>query len=285
MPGEMVVRIFDVEHGQCAMIAHHENGQMGALAMVDCGCTANWRPSAFIKNVLRRERVDYLFITNADQDHMSDLDGLWEAGVDVSVLFRNSTYTADQIRAIKRESGPLSRDAERYASMAETFNADVSRPFNESMGGITVKTFRNSYPEFEDTNNLSLVAFFEFAGWVILFPGDLEVAGWRALLKNAEFCRMLKRTNIFVASHHGRQSGFCDEVFNHANPDAFVISDKSKVHTTQETLPDYRNVVDKKGLFVRTTGKTRHVLTTRRDGTITFRFFEGNFTVDTETRG
>ena len=44
----LILRIFDVEHGACAMLAgmdHH------ALAMVDCGhnATTGWCPSKFLR--------------------------------------------------------------------------------------------------------------------------------------------------------------------------------------------------------------------------------------------
>lgn len=90
MAGEMHLTIWDVEHGACAMMwPVNQFGEQGPLAMVDSGSTAEWRPSEYIKDTLNRTAVDYLFITNADQDHMSDLDGLWEQGVAVKSLNRN----------------------------------------------------------------------------------------------------------------------------------------------------------------------------------------------------
>ena len=35
--GEMVLRIWDVEHGACAMLHHLQNGVAGKLAMIDSG--------------------------------------------------------------------------------------------------------------------------------------------------------------------------------------------------------------------------------------------------------
>ena len=75
MQGDMQLCIWDVEHGACAMIQHVNAGVAGPLAMIDSGCTDDWRPSTHITRTLRRTRLDYLFITNADQDHMSDLAG------------------------------------------------------------------------------------------------------------------------------------------------------------------------------------------------------------------
>lgn len=286
LQGEMVLRVWDVEHGACAMLTHMFNGRDGRLAMIDSGCTANWRPSTCIRHQLNRATLDYLFITNADQDHMSDLKGLDDAGVTVPVLIRNPTYTGRQMAGIKALGGPLSRDATWYVNACGSYNQPVTEPFNEYMGGITATWFFNPYPQFAKTNDLSLVVFIQYAGFKILFPGDLEVAGWRALLADPAFRAELATTNILVASHHGRHNGYCEDVFNYFNPDAVVISDKPIVHDTQRTVPDYRQVVRNGGVIVRTTGKRRHVLTTRRDGSITFTVDgNGTYFIDTECAG
>jgi beta-lactamase superfamily II metal-dependent hydrolase len=286
MPGEMHLRIWDVEHGACAMIQHVNTGIAGRLAMIDSGCAAEWRPSTHIRHTLGRTRLDYLFITNADQDHMSDLEGLWDEGVYVATLHRNKSYTGAQLRSIKEESGPLTDDAERYVAICDQYNVPATEPFDGYMGGIKATTFWNPYPMFDETNDLSMAVFLEYNGFTALFPGDLEKAGWRALLQRQDFVEKLATTEIFVASHHGRESGFCPEVFDYCTPWAVVISDKPIEHETQQMVPDYRAVVRDEGVYVRTTAKRRHVLTTRRDGTIHFTVAaDGSFHIDTEYRG
>jgi len=54
--------------------------------MIDSGRTAQWRPSSFIRHGMNRSVLDYLFITNADQDHMADLKGLENEGILVDTL-------------------------------------------------------------------------------------------------------------------------------------------------------------------------------------------------------
>ena len=283
--GEMRLVVWDVAHGACAMLRHYLNGQFGRLAMIDSGSSATWRPSTFIRQNLGLQRLDYLFITNADQDHMSDLRGLEDAGIQIHTLRRNTSYNRHQIHAIKARGGPLSPDACWYVEACETYCTPTQLPFDLNMGGITAKTFRNSYPAFSDTNNLSLAVFIQFGQFKILFPGDLEKMGWRALLAQPAFRAELATTEIVVASHHGRESGFCEEVFDHCTPSAVVISDKPIAHATQETVPDYRRVVRDQGVLVRTTGKMRHVLTTRRDGTISFFVGPNGYDIETEYRG
>jgi beta-lactamase superfamily II metal-dependent hydrolase len=286
--GEMILRIWDVEHGACAMLEHQLNGYTGRLAMIDSGCTEDWRPSTFIKNDLGRNQLDYLFITNADQDHMSDLDGLWQEGIAVKTLTRNPHPPADELRKIKAAGG-TSDDIERFLSIHASYNGPVTRPFNDYMGGITKKTYFNKFPEFKDTNNLSCAVVIEFAGFKMLFPGDLEKAGWQALLKREDFRQELTEITVLVAAHHGRENGYHEEVFNYCRPCAVVMSDKAIVHSTQGMTQTYRQrVIDNwpQGVLVATTMKRRRVLTTRRDGWIQFAVdARGDFTITTEYMG
>jgi hypothetical protein len=96
-------------------------------------------------------------------------------------------------------------------------------------------------------------------------------------------------TDILVASHHGRTKGYCKEVFDYCQPQPVVMSDKSIVHDTQLMAQVYHNEVIKhhpQGVIVATTGKRRHVLTTRRDGHIHFVVDEhARFTITTEHAG
>lgn len=183
----------------------------------------------------------------------------------------------------------MSNDIERFLSIHASYNQPVTEPFNDYMGGITCKTFYNSYPKFTDTNNLSCVVFIEFGGFKIVFPGDLEEDGWLALLERQEFRQELAGIDVLVASHHGRENGYCKEIFDYCCPRAVVMSDKAVVHDTQGMTETYRQRVIEKwpsGVTVATTNKQRRVLTTRRDGWIQFTVDSaGNFIITTEKLG
>ncbi len=285
MPGEMRVRIWDVEHGQCAMVQHVENEVGGRLAMIDSGCTDEWSPSTYIRRDMGRTHLDHLFITNADQDHMSDLNSLLNAGISVGTFYRNPSYTSAEYRAIKQQSGPLTADAQRYSQLLDTHVYPITDPFETHMGGITYSMFWPTYPNFTNTNDLSLAVFIKYQGFSILFPGDLEGPGWRALLQRPDFRVELASTTILVASHHGRESGFCEDVFRYCSPQAVVISDKSIRHETQRMGHDYRAVTQNGGVMVRTTGQRRQTLTTRNDGWIQFDAHATGYSVQTEYGG
>lgn len=275
MSSELLIRVFNVEHGACAMLGMSSGER---IAMIDCGHndTTGWRPSTFIKYQLGLTRLDYLFITNADQDHLSDLDGLWLHGVEVGVLHRNPTPSSPMLRVIKEQTGgELTGDMERYLQIHRDFVAPVSVPFELGMGGVTYSMFYNRYPWFTTTNNLSLAVFIKYGPFKMLFPGDLEEDGWKSLLAYPPFVQELAGTTILMASHHGRKNGFCKKIFNHFTPQAVVISDKPVAHLTQDV--DYAAEVDPVGVNVINQTRRRHVLTTRRDGDILFRVAANGF--------
>lgn len=69
----MILEIFDVEHGACALITTSN----GKRIMIDCGhnATTGWRPGT----MLRSRTVSYLdrlYITNYDEDHVSGFPNL-----------------------------------------------------------------------------------------------------------------------------------------------------------------------------------------------------------------
>jgi beta-lactamase superfamily II metal-dependent hydrolase len=271
MTTDLVLRIFDVEHGACGIM----QAPNGRVAMIDCGHNekTGWRPSSFLRNEMGLEEIDYFFVTNADGDHLSDLAGLRARGVNVRTLVRNGSPGAPALRILKLAQGPLSPGVEEFIHMHGTYQG-YAVPFNDAMAGVTCATFCNVFPTFSDTNNLSMATFIKYGGFKILFPGDLEKAGWKEMLKNPAFVAELRLTDILVASHHGRESGFCEEIFEHFRPQAVVISDTGIKYETQETVPDYRKVLLKPdGVRVLCGGelRNRHVLTTRQDGDIILR--------------
>jgi beta-lactamase superfamily II metal-dependent hydrolase len=284
MAGELVIRIFDVEHGACAIM----QAPNGRIAMIDCGHNSytGWRPSVYIRHELQQDRIGYFLVTNADRDHLSDAAGLREHGVYVEALIRNGSPTAPALRILKEAEGPLPEGVKHFLEMHGSYHGNCV-PFNDAMAGVTCATFCNTFPDFSDTNNLSMATFIKYAGVKFLFPGDLEKAGWRALLQHADFRAELANTDILVASHHGRESGFCEDSFKYFRPQVVVISDTGMKYETQEMVPDYRDVLlspDGVPVTCGTELRRRHVLTTRADGDIIFRVTADGYFYTTTTK-
>jgi len=83
-----------------------------------------------------------------------------------------------------------------------------------------------------------------------MFPGDLEKAGFIELLKDEAFKQALRKTNVYVASHHGRDNGCCEETVPFLQSVYYaVISNKDYQYDTQKTIPFYSRIA-KGGPFV-----------------------------------
>lgn len=262
------LEIFDVAHGQCSLLT----SDAGAHLLIDCGHNGatGWRPS----DMLRRRgigRLDELIITNYDEDHVSDLPAVLET-VFVDILSGNPTVGGADLFDLKAQGG-MGRGIAALADMTRSYTEPAFR--HVDYDGMTRQSFWNSYPdEFEDENNLSLVTIMRWPGYgggpgfSILYAGDMERAGWLALLQRADFRAEMRDITVFVASHHGRFNGYCAELFDWTGlqPIIFVISDCGIQHATQETIALYR----KHAWGVDHNGTRRRVITTRRDGYVSF---------------
>jgi beta-lactamase superfamily II metal-dependent hydrolase len=267
----MELKIFDVEHGACALLSTDDGKQM----MIDCGHHApnEWYPGTYLRQ-LGIGNLDMLAITNYDEDHVSGLPNLRE-NVTVGRLWRNKTVTPEILKDLKSEDG-MGSGIEELVDMATEYTADAA-PWE--MQGVERQAFHLNYPEFDDENNLSFVVHLRLNGIGFLFPGDLETKGWDALLaRNEKFRAAVADTRVLIASHHGRLSGVCPDLFVKygCKPYWIVISDKGYQHDTQETVPFYS--LRAQGANFR--GQERKVLTTRNDGRIRFWFGDGKWGAD-----
>ena len=274
----MRIDIHDVGHGACAVVT----APNGARIMLDCGLGLDpaWFPSISYGG----QFIDLLVITNLDEDHVCDLPYLWR-DVRLGGVFSNPTVTGSALASMKSKHGMKEGVTLAHNLLKERGSGTIGQL--PSLGEVRGWCCWNRYgSDFSDTNNLSLATFLRWGRFTILFGGDLEAAGWRALLRIPGLAADLATVNIYVASHHGRESGCCAELFEHMRPDIVMFSDDARRYATQETDAWYRQRVrgivdfDKPaGIFGQ---PKRHVMTTRRDGAMTILVNEaGGYTVTT----
>ena len=251
----MRFEILNVEHGFAAYAIARD----GSVFLFDCGYSPTSRPSEYLRaqgiKVIRR-----LFVTNYDEDHIADLPMLRQY-FKIKILTRNFSINSAQLRKLK--TPPISSAMDELLEMIDSYTGVVSGDQLEP-SGIRVQTFHNNYPSFTDTNNLSLLNFLDIGDVSFVLPGDLERPGWLELLKNSQVRALLRRINIFVASHHGRESGYCKEVFNYCSPQFVIMSDGPVQYGTQKMAGIYGQHATG-GWF---NGQIRKVLTTRNDGNL-----------------
>lgn len=255
----MIVNIYDVGHGFCAYVRDEVSG---ANLLFDCGYNefTGFHP---VDEVLAYGPIGGLVIQNCDEDHLDDLPHLLSVAgpLPVSVLFSNPTLDARTLLSLKERpygDGLLALLALKRA-YSTPLPAGAGTP-----GECYISQYCNPYPLFTDTNNLSLVTFVHGPSYSVLFAGDLERDGWELLLLNPAFRRELALVRIFIASHHGRENGYCENVFSHCRPDVVVISDEPMRFDTQDNCyAEHASGIPWNG-----GRETRRVLTTRCDGHI-----------------
>ncbi|WP_419600925.1 hypothetical protein, partial [Thiolapillus sp.] len=96
------VKVNNVGHGLCISLIH-ENGK---VMLWDCGHNEDCRPSVFLPRSGISE-IGVFFVTNYDEDHISDLPEL-RRKLHISTLHRNRSISKEQLISLKRQSGPIS---------------------------------------------------------------------------------------------------------------------------------------------------------------------------------
>lgn len=263
------LEIFNVEHGQCALLTTANGMRM----MIDCGHSnvSRWYPGDYL-NYLGVSYLDMLVVTNYDQDHISGFPNLNDQIV-IGHLLRNTSVETDEIQMLKSEDGIVSYAMDEFLNEVDNSfgSLGVSAPL--CFPSVEWSCFYNIYPIFEDENNLSLVLVLKIHGIQFIFPGDMETAGWLHLLETSpRFANLVSDTHVLIASHHGRENGICTELFDEygCNPEIIIISDDYRQYNTQYTTGYYGNKCN--GIKGFRDQELRKVLTTRRDGYIKFEF-------------
>lgn len=266
------ILIFDVGMGQSIFVYPHFHPEYGML--VDCGNTEDFEPIDFLlekgfipKHADNKTNVLHnLTLTNYDQDHFSGLPYLRSKVWIRTVNFASNLSSAD-IKSLKEP--PYSNALEHACDVKDTYT-QTAQNYNPPYAKTIFLLQKTDLAEY-DTNNLSQVLFIEQHGSVICISGDLEEDGWNIILRKQPAIKtLLARTNVFVASHHGRENGYCPVMFNHCAPECIIISDKGIVHDTQRNMSSlYGGHVVGGGVpFNGSPSSPRKVLTTRDVGHI-----------------
>lgn len=251
----MTIKILNVEHGFFAIVM-----DQGDIMLIDCGMSYAMKPSIYLRQ-MGVQAIDNLTIQNYDQDHIQDLPAL-KTMFRIRSLSRNLNVSPSWLQTHKSRMGVITPEMYTLLQMMNNYSNDIlGTPI---MSRVTSRQYWHDPTEFDDTNNLSVVTFLKFGVFTIIFSGDLERPGWKRHLQNTNFRHDLSQTSVFVASHHGRENGYCREIFDYCSPDIIVISDGPVIYDTQKQLYSQHA----SGVPFNGGQQTRYVLTTRSDGNI-----------------
>jgi competence protein ComEC len=187
--------------------------------------------------------VDALVISHADIDHFNGVPGLARTLAIGAVLVHESFLDFRQpgvevtCELLTRQGVPIKliRAGDRVGLDPEVRLSVLHPP---------------SHDRLPTDNANSLVLEIEYAGRSILLTGDLERDGLEYVLRQSP-----RKTDIFLAPHHGRVAANPRRLAEWANPDWIIVSDGRQDNS------------DKLGDIY---GPGTHVLSTQKSGAITF---------------
>ncbi len=271
---EALIVFWDVEHGHAAYLKT-PNGRhiVIDLGTGSFGSRDEFSPLYYLQSRYGITQLDYVIITHPHGDHIDDIfkfDGLYP-----KVLTRPSHL--DKKLILEKATDAYRLKLEKYFEISERYNVPIPEtspnlPENPSnWGGLNIKSFTPSKCDQNNINNHSIVTVFAFEGIKVLVPGDNERPSWNELKEMDEFKDCTKDVDIFLAPHHGRESGFDSDTMKHFNPRLTVVSDGSYCDTSAASR--YTDVSRGWIVFKKNgTSERRFCLTTRNDGVVTVSF-------------
>lgn len=207
---EFLCNIWKVEHGNSAFILTPNSKKVA----MDAGCSDSFSPSQYLNTEWNIDNIDALVVSHPHKDHIQDLPSMLQY-IEIKSRFWNP-YTPERLiypsdRSNLRE--PLKSWDNMSKVFTETVPEDRSIKNSKFMGGVKFNFFCNKEHYLdgvakENINNYSVLTTVKYKGLMIIFPGDLEPAGWDALLDNTSVGDNLDaQIKVLIAPHHGRKSG------------------------------------------------------------------------------
>ncbi|MCE5197580.1 MAG: hypothetical protein ABFD54_04075 [Armatimonadota bacterium] len=211
----MKLIVFNVEQGQCVYV--RTPNDCGIL--IDCGRSRNGDTASPTEWLAKNEgdELAAMIVTHPHDHHLEDIDTVMrllppavlirDADYDWEAVLSQTTGADDNIRAYHEwESNFVNPAIPDFGAEVRTFS--LSRQKAEQLGGDLQ----------HQMNNRSIVTVISYKStegyaWKVVIAGDNETDGWQALLEKPEFKSAIKETDFFVTSRHGKESGFCAELF------------------------------------------------------------------------
>ena len=271
----MKVMVFDVEHGACAFVKTPTNHTI----LIDCGCTEGFSPALHIaKHELGTaagwsgKELTWMVITHPHDDHITEVEAIKEACP--PALLTRQQYDWEEVKTA--EDGDYD-NLDTYTKWQATYNQpivlypDLGLKFERFM---LSPAEAKAIDKAKFINNSSIVIVLTVTGTAgkkhqekFLFGGDMETAGWEALLKKEDFRNAVKGVDFFITSHHGHKSGFSQALFDAMGSRPPIVNIVSIHHN--DDSKDERYGQPEYALGANVNNTERRMLTTRSDGTIT----------------
>jgi len=264
---------WDVQHGSATYLKTPNNTHIAidlGVGKYETG-DVSFSPLLHLKYNWSVDQLDWVIISHPHKDHINDIMNF--DALSPRVLNRPKHISADDImKNILDEDREL---FEKYFEIDERYcgpvSADTNPRYPRNNGGVEFNTFHPSKCSMDNLNNHSIVSVVEYAGSKIVIPGDNESPSWKELMDIDGFFDAVQDSDILLAPHHGRKSGFDSEIMGIINPRLTIVSDGPYVDTSATS--NYSSISRGWTVYKRSGGnETRYCVTTRSDGVIVVKF-------------
>lgn len=264
---------WDVQHGSATYLKTPNGAHIvqdlgiGSLGSGD----AYFSPLLHLKYNYDVKQLDYVIITHPHKDHIDDIMNFDE--LSPRVLGRPKHLSKEDIMGnVREEDEEL---FEKYFEIDERYTTPITVEDDPELprnnGGVEFKRFHPRSCSTSNLNNHSIVNIVSYAGSKIVLPGDNEPPSWDELMDMDGFIKSVVNSDILLAPHHGRESGFDSDVMSIINPRLTIVSDGPYVDTSATAL--YSQISRGWTVHKRSGGnETRYCVTTRSDGVIVVQF-------------
>jgi len=261
------ITIWDVNHGSAAYIKTPNDRHI----VVDLGDADGFSP---LQTLIARgvRQLDVAVITHPHRDHLDDIFSF--ALLSPKALHAPWSLSEAAIRKANRTDDLIY--VNRYLEIRGAYTSPVSpadiSTVPANFGGVEFQVFEPMLCDEGNINNRSLVFIASYAGSKIVIPGDNEAPSWQELLNNPEFVNAVKGTDILLASHHGREAGYCAELFEAIGKPRLVVVSDGRFKETSATDRYSKQAIGWTVFDSAGTSDTRKCVTTRNDGHVTIKF-------------
>jgi len=187
----------------------------GKVYLIDTGTVQSWGALRAAFSAFQITRLDGVFLTHTDKDHMGGMAKLAQSKIGVDAWYGSAMYTGIKpvehllpLAAAQRGKQPIWLKAGDMVAISETSSFKVLGPINLDE---------------ENENNNSLVMRLETPHGSILLTGDMELAEENALMATGSFTRC----EVLKVSHHGEADATSSAFVRLVSPQVAVISTNS----------------------------------------------------------
>jgi len=211
-----VFTFFAVDKGNMTLIQFSN----GINMMVDCRCSAErLSPLEYLRE--RIQKLDIVVVTHPHHDHLTGFQEvceffepklLWHCGR----YFKPDPLFDDWTFYEKARNGQLS-----YCKPMEMHAGQIVK-IGDSQITILAPTLPFIEGTCDDVNNNGIILSVVTGKSKLIITGDTQEEQWDTLN-----VKLLEATSVFLASHHGRESGFSERILKIMRPQRIIISDGS----------------------------------------------------------